>query len=854
MQFNTHKLLFCLCLLTGFLVSTATRAEGNKKDNEKTPYGKIFKTQKVDKATGPFANVYLVGGKVYVELPVSKLNKNMLLSSTISAVSEPSVLTIGTLTQEPLYVKFSLVDSTLVMKSLNTMATYNRNRKDLQHTAEVNFFDPSVASFKIEAYNNDSTAFLFDFSRFVTSVNDMIDIIPKKMGDFTLSSSPKSGLNFAREVKAFDNNISVRTDFTYSISASLMQLISIASNIPVTVSITFNLMELPASSMRPRIADSRVGTGFLRKMKLPEDDEGIKPVYYAHRWNLIPSDIQAYKAGKLTTPAKPIVFYLDPAFPESWKAPIRKGVLRWNKAFEKIGFKEVIQIKDFPTDDPDFDPYNFAYNCIRYIPSATENAVAQTCVNPQTGEILGASISVYNNLPELIRQWRFVQTAAVDPKVRSLNLPQDEMNEGISSVIAHETGVTLGLVPNYAASSAYSTKLLRDAKFTRENGISPSIMDYARYNYIAQPEDKGVSLTLPELGPYDYFAIAWNYTYFADDITDKQQEKTLEHMVDTKAKDARFRFAQKNKYDPTVQSDDLGNDPILSAELGAKNIKRISNNLGKWIQNDDDSRIKDKYNLLLAQQLHRYLKNVLALIGGIQINNSKEGTGVPRIQVVSKARQAQAVQWSLNFIKQFTSYANRPLERKGYLAVSYYDQLIEFIVTDFITCRHNVLVSSFLDSKSYTQADFYNDAFNNIFAGLTTGRTLSPTEKFLQTGFTEMAILSIGTGKPSGSSAPNMPSLSGFNIVNGFHGDIPAQIASTLSVRENSFGDPTVNIIPNLNLKLYDQSGMILLDMLKRLQPQLKQAIARASNNSMRAHYSLLLFKINKALNPNNFQ
>ena len=824
-----------------------------EKKKEEDKYTKFFKDKKVETARGKFVTLHKIDGSVYLELPTKYLGKELMMGAKVTSTTDPDYLAVGSMNSAPIVFRFEKQDSVIVMKAPNSIVYRRDASPELQKALELNYRDQSVESFTPEAYKADSSAVVLKINSLVTESSPFFEIVPSQQGPFKITSSRNSSLTFVKGLKAFDSNASVRVEMNFSVNASLMGVLTVAKDMPLTAEVTYTILPVEASNAIPRFADARVGYQTTRKVSFPDYLDQSEPVYLAHRWQLVPKDKKAYAKGQLTEPEKKIVFYLDSAFPASWQRPIREGVLRWNKAFEAAGFRNAIEVRDFPKNDKQFDPDNLEYSCIRYIPNSQETIAASNWTDPRTGEIFSGNLTIYNNVEALLHKQRFIGTAAVDPQVRSSRLPQALFEESLSQLVTQEMGSVLGLLHNYAASASYTTDQLRSAKFTKESGLAPSILDGVTYNYLAQPSDKGVRLINDQLGVYDLFAIDWGYRYFDLKGDPAAEAKELLSRVDKRAREPYLRYAPEQRYavDPTVRTEDLGNDPIKTAELTMKNLAFIQSNLSKWITNDPDSRKKKSLYLAIVQGYYLQLKNAMSLVGGVVCQESRLSTSLPRYQVVPKAKQREAFQWLLRQAKDFQGKADRNFERKGFIDVSYYDQLLEFLVKDIYDLRSRIIIASQVDSKTYSLGEYFDDLYQATFASTIAGKSPNHMERLMQIAFIDKSIA--GTVNPR-NATPGMP----YSFA-GAPASVGGKLISLASTTDYSDalksgrvnyggGDPSASIYPMANVPALDTSEQYMYAALLKVRPLLEQRAASTTDRTLKAHYQTLAFKVAKLL------
>ena len=619
--------------------AAAEKADTTKK--EKKGYEELLKGAVTDK--GMF-DVHRKGTDFLFEIPDSLMGRDILIVNKISGV--PYALNDAGVNKGMGYgekiVRFrkdTLYKKVWVMTYDPRITSPEGDR--ITRSVRDNYRETAIEQFPIDAYGKDSASV-------VIKVNKVFDGSEKSFnnvfGSIGLPGSPKKDLSKIESVKSFPENIIVKSLLSTSHTEE-------GTTIPLTVEITSNLVLLAREPMRPRFSDDRVGYFEIGHLYFNDEQQKAEERAFINRWRLEPKpeDVERYKKGELVEPQKPIELWIDPATPPVWVPYIKKGIVEWQEAFEAAGFKNAIVAREVTPDDREFDIDDVRYSVVTYAASEMANAMGPSVIDPRSGEIIEADIIWWHNVMSILHAWIRLQTGAVDPAARGNTLPTEVMGNAVRFVSSHELGHSLGLKHNFGASYSVPVDSLRSKSYTATNGTASSIMDYARFNYVAQPED-GITQLTPKIGTYDKHAINWGYRWL--DVQDPHEElPTLNAWLREHENDPEYWYGEQSRegIDPRSQSEDLSNDAVLASTYGLKNLRRIIPHVTDWTSEEGKLQYEGGRLLMaIVFQWLAYADHVKTNVGGFYLNNVVAGHDIDRYVPVPADYQRKSVKYLID--------------------------------------------------------------------------------------------------------------------------------------------------------------------------------------------------------------
>jgi len=836
--------LFLLLALGCTILATAQKknSKNEKADTTKTPplptgsrssssgpksYKDII-TSKAKTDEGLF-KVHKLEDKYFFEIPDSVMNREILVVNRITKAGVGMRNGFFGYAGDQVgqnVVRFEKGPGNKVFLRTISYAEYAKDSTSPMFTAVNNSnVQPITASFDVKAAATDSNGTVIEVTDYLNSDNDILGFNSSIKSALRIGSQ-QSDKSYIDSVRSFPMNVEVRTIKTYSRNAAPG---SFSSGGNLTIELNSSWVVLPAKQMQPRYFDPRVGYYSVEYTDFDANPQGVQRVKQIKRWKLEPKagDWEKYKRGELVEPQKPIVFYIDPATPRKWVPYLKQGVNDWNKAFEKAGFKNAIMAKDAPSkaEDPEWSLEDARYSAIVYKPSDIANAMGPSIADPRSGEIMESHISWYHNVMQLIHNWYFIQTAAVDTGARKMLFDDELMGQLIRFVSSHEVGHTLGMPHNFGSSSTVPVENLRNKAWVEANGHTPSIMDYARFNYVAQPEDKiGRAGLFPRIGDYDDWAIEWGYRLFPEYKNAEQERSHLNKWVIEKLKNKRLWFGREtNPDDPRSQREQVGDDAMKGSAYGIKNLKRIVPNLETWtkVADKDYEDLRDMYNEVRGQ-FSMYMGHVTKYVGGIMETYKTVEEKGPVYENVPKAKQKEAVAFLNEQLFKTPSWLldQSIFEKTGASGTSIINTLQESTLNTLLSPR---TLGKMIDaeasdgSKAYAITELFTDLKKGIWSELQTKEKIDVYRRNLQKTYISMLD----------------------RLVN------PSSGGSTTVV----LGGSTITLSSSGSLEKSDIIS-VARAQLALLRTQARAAAATAPDEMTRYHLLDVVDRINKALDP----
>ena len=843
------KELFSIIALSIAALISATPADAalkkdEKKEKEKTEevdksvklseYEKIFKDKRVETAKS-FMKIHLLDKKTYIaELPKDVLGRDMLITSSVDQTSNGADAGVGFKSLKSIHVAFEKTDSLMLLKEVDSYK-WSSSGNTSYDALKKSHIGAVIATFPIKTMSPDSTAYVFDMTKFLASYDKRLaPTDPFGAASFggllSANLTHKPQLSMPYGLEAYPENISILSWETFSQIRSLGSLMANSGDGELlSVAFRKNILLLPEKPAQMRYADPRIGVKPVVRVRY-SDKDGSEDKWYAERWNL--------------EDGKKIVFYVDTLFTQPFSDAITKGILKWNDAFEAMGKGQVLEARPYPSDDPDFSPNDLRYSCVRHEVVSSEKIRSNSWTDPRSGEIICASITVPFDVLLGIHANMLVSIGGADPELKTVKHTAPVLFEGLQAIITREIGKCLGLDINFAASGAVPADSLRSPSFTGRYGLSASIMDDLPYNYFAKPGDKekGVVLVHTNVGEYDKYAVNWLYCDVPGAKTAEDEKAYLDSLIIASRDNNMCRYIRRpspydvrRMWEPRCLADDLGDDPFRSVDERLNNLKENMSTLDSWIDKEDyDYTFRPYLNGEVFFSAAYPVLDLLTYVGGIYVNEKLEGDSAPTYEVVDKATQQKALKHCVDIISNLSWLDDCQAWRDIFFVRSFADYTHSILVGELPVIFHRLALSEQKANDTYTVIDAYEDIMDSVLEDVKKGNISARDNLLFQ-------YLIVGQVMEKSNINPRVGQRAAVQAIDDIRSNAYMQNPSLWDKR--GFAP-----MPAFDFAYLSANDFRIYNKLKEIREVYSKAIKKVKDESLKNQYEYFLMAIDRAL------